>query len=465
MVKIMVVDDEQSICWAFEQFLKGEGYVPVVSRSVKDALEKLSTEKPDIVFMDIKMPGDMDGLDALEEMKKIDPDVYVIIMTAYGTMQTAIRAIQLGAFDHILKPLDLTQIKLIIEKALKIRRQSRELQLLRSEVLGEYHKDNIVGKSPQMQEIYKLIGMLTTNDVTVLIQGETGVGKELVAKAIHYNSPRRDKPFVAVNCAALTESLLESELFGHEKGAFTGAVSTKLGKFEVAGEGTIFLDEIGDISHKMQTQLLRVLDNKTFERVGSNKPQIVRARIIASTNKDLEKAVKDGSFRADLYYRLKVFSIYIPPLRERKEDIPLLVQHFIRMYNEKFGKQIEGVDDRVMRILMEHDWEGNVRELENLIKSAMIVCKGNLILPEHIPLNKHRIDLGEYYPDLNKALDRVLQEKINSGSSKPYDEITEYVQSYIVNKTIERYENNQVKAASVLGISRTTLRKKAKIDR
>jgi len=463
MSKILVVDDEEKVCWAFEQFLKEEGHAAIIASNAQEALEKLDSEVPELVIMDIRMPGQMDGLDALAEMKRLDPDIYVIIMTAYGTMQTAIKAMQAGAYDYIVKPLDLDQVKLVIERALKARKQSQELTLLRSEMISKYQKDNIVGSSPKMQEIYKLIGTLTTNDVTVLIEGETGVGKELVAKAIHYNSNRRDKPFIAVNCAALTESLLESELFGHDKGSFTGAVIQKQGKFEVVQDGTILLDEIGDISPNMQTKLLRVLDKREFERVGSNKPLRMDARIIALTNRDLSAEVKAGNFRADLYYRLRVIHIYIPPLRERKEDIPLLVQHFIDMSNENLGKHIRDANDKVMEILMDYDWQGNVRELENIIKSAAVLCKGDIILLEHLPESiKKPLSQASIYTAFDSAINNTFMEKIRSGSHNPYDEITEHVSNYLVQMAIGQSDQNQVKAASILGISRTTLRKKMK---
>jgi len=463
MSKILIVDDEEKVCWAFEQFLKEEGYTAVIASNAQEALEKLTSEIPDLVIMDIKMPGQMDGLDALAEMRRLMPDVYVIIMTAYGTMQTAIKAMQSGAYDYIVKPLDLDQVKLVIERALKARKQSQELTLLRSEVIGKYQKDNIVGNSPKMQEIYKLIGTLTTNDVSVLIEGETGVGKELVAKAIHYNSTRKDKPFIAVNCTALTESLLESELFGHDKGSFTGAIIQKQGKFEVVQNGTIMLDEIGDISPNMQTRLLRVLDKREFERVGSNKPLKMDARIITLTNKDLSAEVKAGKFRADLYYRLKVMHIYIPPLRERKEDIPLLVRHFIEMSNENFDKHIKDVSDGAMETLIAYDWQGNVRELENIVKSSVVLCKGDVILPEHLPerIKKSSSQLSGY-EILDSAIASTFVDKIRSGSTNPYDEITEHVSSYIVQMALNQFDQNQVKAASMLGISRTTLRKKMK---
>jgi len=334
MSKILVADDEEKVCWAFEQFLKEEGHTPLIASNAQEALEKMTQEKPDLIIMDIQMPGQLNGLEALIEMKELDPEAYIIIMTAHGNMQTAIEAMRSGAYDYITKPPDLDQLSVVIQRALESQKLSRDLTLLRSEVMGKYQKENIVGKSQKMQDVYKLIGTLTTNDVTVLIEGETGVGKELVAKAIHYNSSRRDKPFITVTCAALTETLLESELFGHEKGAFTGAISQKQGKFEVVQDGTLFLDEIGDISPSIQTKLLRVLDDREFERVGSNKTLRMSARVIAATNRDIEEAVQGDQFREDLYYRLKVVSVHIPPLRQRKEDIPLLVRHFMEVSNQ-----------------------------------------------------------------------------------------------------------------------------------
>ena len=462
MSKILVVDDEEKVCWAFEQFLGDEGYNSLIASSAHEALEKVTAEKPDLVIMDIRMPGEMNGLEALAEMKKLDPEVYVIIMTAYGNMQTTIEAMQSGAYDYIIKPLDLDQVRVVIERALRSQKLSKELTLLRSEVMGKYQKDNIIGKSSQIQDIYKLIGTLTTSDVTVLIEGETGVGKELVAKAIHYNSLRRDKPFITVSCAALTETLLESELFGHEKGAFTGAIDQKQGKFEVVQDGTLFLDEIGDISPNIQTKLLRVLDDREFERVGSNKTLRMSARIIAATNTDMARAVQTRRFREDLYYRLKVVSIRIPPLRERKEDIPLLVRHFVDMSNQELSRQVKGIDPRVMELLVDHDWPGNVRELENVIKSAAVLCRGDVILSEHLPQRITRISQEPGYAALEAAVGETLREKIRSGTLKPYDEITEYVDRLLVEMALQQADQNQVKAAEMLGISRTTLRKKMK---
>ncbi len=460
MSKILVVDDEEKVCWAFEQFLGQEGHSPLIASNAQEALEKVTTEKPDLVIMDIRMPGQMNGLEALAEMKRLDSEVYVIIMTAHGNMQTAIEAMQSGAYDYIIKPLDLDQVSVVIQKALKAQKRSRELTLLRSEVMGKYQKDNIVGKSPQMQDIYKQIGTLTTNDVTVLIEGETGVGKEVVAKAFHSNSPRKDKPFINVSCAALTETLLGSELFGHERGAFTGAIDQKQGKFEVVQDGTLFLDEIGDISPKIQTKLLRVLDHREFERVGSHNTLKMSARIIAATNKDVARAVQEDIFREDLYYRLKVVSIRIPPLRERKEDIPLLVRHFVGVANQELNKQIKGVDPATMELMLVHHWPGNVRELENAIRSAVVSCREDVLLPEHLPSRITRISQEPGYAALEAALEEIFREKIKTGASNPYDEITEYVDRFLVERGLQQADQNQVKAAELLGISRTTLRKK-----
>jgi nitrogen regulation protein NR(I) len=464
MSRILVVDDEEKVCWAFQQFLEEEGHVPLIASTAQEAIEKAESENPDLVIMDIRMPGEMNGLEALPEIKRINPDIYVIMMTAYGDMQTAIEAMQSGAYDYIIKPIDLDQIGVVIDKALKSQKQSRELNLLRSEVMGKYQRDKIVGKSPQMQDIYKLIGTLTTNDITVLIEGETGVGKELIAKAIHYNSSRKDKPFIAVNCAALTESLLESELFGHEKGAFTGATSQKQGKFEIVQEGTLFLDEVGDIPPNIQTKLLRVLDHGEFERVGSNKILNMSARIISATNRDLAEAVESGRFRKDLYYRLKVVSIYIPPLRDRKQDIPLLVRQFVGICNRELNKQIKGVDPNTMEHLLAYNWHGNVRELENTIKSAAVLCRGDVILPEHLPPKIIRTSREPSYVSLESALEKIFTSKIRSGVSNPYDEITKYVDKFLVELGLQQAEQNQVKAAELLGISRTTLRKKMEMD-
>lgn len=462
MSKILVVDDEERVCWAFEQFLKEEGYIPLIASNAQEALAKVTVEKPDLVIMDIRMPGQLNGLEALIEMKKRDPGIYVIMMTAYSNMQTTIEAMQSGAYDYIIKPPDLDQVRVVIQRALKSRKLSRDLTLSPSEMMSKYQRDNIVGQSQQMQDIYKLIGTLTTNDVTVLIEGETGVGKELVAKAIHYNSFRRDRPFIIVNCAALTETLLESELFGHEKGAFTGATSQKQGKFEIVRDGTLFLDEIGDISPDTQTKLLRVLDDGEFERVGSNRTLRMSARIIAATNRDMDGAVRAGHFREDLYYRLKVVGIHIPPLRERKEDIPLLMQHFMDISNQELNKQIKGVHPGVMELLLAHNWPGNVRELENVSKSVAVLCRGDVILPEHLPLGITRISQEPGYAALEAALEEIIREEINSRAANPYKEITEYVDRFLVETALREADQNQVKAAELLGISRTTLRKKTK---
>jgi len=462
MSKILVADDEEKVCWAFEQFLKAEGHTPLIASNAQEALEKTAQEKPDLIIMDIRMPGQLNGLEALAEIKRLDPESYVIIMTAHGNMQTAIEAMKFGAYDYITKPPDLDQLSAVIQRALESQKLSRDLTLLRSEVMGRYQKDNIIGKSPKIQEIYKLIGTLATNDIAVLIEGETGVGKELVSKAIHYNSSRSDRPFITVNCAALTETLLESELFGHEKGSFTGAIGQKQGKFEIVQDGTLFLDEIGDISPNIQTKLLRVLHDGEFERVGSNRTLKMSARVIAATNMNIEEAVQSRRFREDLYYRLKVVSIHIPPLRQRKEDIPLLVRHFLEISNRELNRQIKGVEPQAMELLLDHDWPGNVRELENAIKSAAVLCRGDVILPEHLPSKITRISQEPIYAALEAALGEIFKEKIKSGEPAPYEQIVEYISELLVEMALQQVDQNQVKASELLGISRTTVRKKMK---
>ena len=387
MNKILIIDDDDKICYAFREFLLVEGYHPLVASNAAEGIEIIREEEPDVVFMDIRMPGS-DGFEALRTLRASLSKTKIILMTAHGSMQTTIQAIQMGAFDYMSKPLDIHVVKRVLQKALNAKRleEARGLQI--AGVPEDYQLHNIVGKSMPMQEAFKLIGLVTTNDVTVLIQGESGVGKELVAKAIHYNGSRKDQPFVAVNLNAMPEGLAETELFGHEKGAFTGAVDRRLGKFELAGTGTIFLDEIGDLAFSLQVKLLRVLQERCFERVGSNLAILSQARVIAATHKNLEEEVKMGRFREDLYYRLKVITIPLSPLRERVEDIPDLVSHFLAKVNHEFGRNIRGLDQRALKVLMDYSWPGNVRELENVVKRAVVLTHGEFVgldsLPEEV---------------------------------------------------------------------------------
>lgn len=383
-VRILIVDDDDKIVFAFREVLKKEGYKSIVARNGEEGLEKVSTMSPDVVFMDITMPK-VDGLDALRRIKEQNPFIPVIIITGYGTMQTAIKAMQLGAFEYLTKPLDVDKIREVTRRALA----STQSPMVAAEQRASFkadivHRYELVGNSAAMQEIYKLIGSISTtpNHTSVLIIGESGTGKELVARAIQSNSANANEPFVGINCTVLPETLLESELFGHEKSAFTGAGERKLGKFEIARGGTIFLDEIGNLSANLQQKLLRVLQEREFERVGGNEPIHVEGRFIAATNLDIENEVKKGNFREDLFYRLNVVAIHVPPLRERKEDIPLLANYFLSRYNDQIKKSVKGFSDKAMALLQAYAYPGNVRELENLIERAVMLTRGEVILPD-----------------------------------------------------------------------------------
>lgn len=380
--KFMIVDDDEEILHAFQEVLKKEGYHGTVARSGQEALKKISTEKPDVVFMDIAMPK-LNGLEVLNELKQRNHDMPVILITGYGTMQTAVKAMQLGAFEYLTKPVDIDKVRQVAKRALLSRQTGTtfERTILKAEFSDRYE---IVGQSKQMLEVYKLIGSISTtpNHTSVLILGESGTGKELVARAIHTYSHQGSEPFVGINCTGLPETLLESELFGHERGAFTGAVERKLGKFEVAGSGTIFLDEIGSLSSTLQQKLLRVVQERELEHLGGNQSIRVTARFIAATNRDLTEAVQDGSFREDLFFRLNVVTITLPPLRERRDDIPVLANYFLSKYNERLKKSITGYSREAMDRLMTYSFPGNVRELENLIERQVMLTNGNCILAD-----------------------------------------------------------------------------------
>ena len=379
--KILVVDDDEKILFAFRQVFTREGYLCIVAKNGPEALERMASEKPEIIFMDIAMPG-LDGLETLKRMKVQSATVPVIMITGHGTMQTAIKAIQLGAFDYLTKPFDITKVRDIVRRVLSSAQfQEAKHLTFKAEYSDRYE---LIGNSGGMQEVYKLIGSISTtpNHTSVLIVGESGTGKELVARAIHAHSSNSREPFIGINCTVLPETLLESELFGHEKGAFTGAVEKKIGKFEVAQGGTIFLDEIGDLSASFQQKLLRVLQEREFERVGGNEIIHVEGRFITATNRDIEYDVKQGKFRKDLFYRFNVVTIPLPPLRERKGDVPLLANYFLSRYNIQLKKNVKGFSNESMSLLVSYPYPGNVRELENLIERAVMLTKGDLILPE-----------------------------------------------------------------------------------
>ncbi|MFI5251334.1 MAG: sigma-54-dependent transcriptional regulator [Bacteroidota bacterium] len=381
---ILIVDDDENILYAFQKVFKPEGYQCLTASNGEDAVNIVSSESPDIVFMDITMPK-LDGLEALKQMKNINPLMPVILVTGFGTMQTAVKAIQLGAFDYLTKPLDVKKIREITKKVLassdvNVSPQKEEF-ILKGDVIDRYE---LIGNSQPMQEVYKLIGSISTtpNHTSVLLLGESGTGKELVARAIHANGTHAKEPFIAINCTALPDSLLESELFGHEKGAFTGAGDRKLGKFEIARNGTIFLDEIGTLSPNLQKKLLRVLQEREFERVGGNNHIQVEARFITATNLDLLAEVKKKIFREDLYFRLNVALVQLPPLRDRMDDVPLLANYFLSKFNGQLSKSIKGFSEEAISTLQAYTYPGNVRELENIMERAVMLTKGEIILPD-----------------------------------------------------------------------------------
>ncbi len=381
---ILIVDDEQVVRDSLSKWFREDGYTVSVAASAAEALQQLQVQRWDIILLDIKMPG-MDGMELQLRIKEIDPTPTIIFITAHATVDTAVKALKEGAFDYVTKPVDPDYLSHLVSNALKQRSLASENVKLKEQISEFCKADEIIGESPQMHKVYEMIQTVAKTDTTVMIRGESGTGKELIARAIHSNSNRRYFPIVAVNCGGLPEGILESELFGHERGAFTGAQYKRKGKLELADGGTLFLDEVGNIDAKTQMDLLRAIETKQFTRVGGNEIIKVDFRVICATNKDLEKAVSDGTFREDLYYRLNVFTIFIPPLRERKGDIPVLANFFVRKYARAMGKSIDSISPEAMDTLVRYNWPGNVRELENAVERAMVVGKSPAIRPEDLP--------------------------------------------------------------------------------
>ncbi|MCB0284652.1 MAG: sigma-54-dependent Fis family transcriptional regulator [Calditrichaeota bacterium] len=439
--KILVTDDDAKILFAFKEVLQKDGHEYLKASTAAEGLLLVETEKPDIIFMDINMPG-MDGLQALQQIKHIDEALPVVIITGEGTMQTAIKAMQYGAFQYLLKPLSIKTIRD------EIARVAISIESYKKNYSFGKESDNryqLIGNDPQMHEIYKMIGSVSTTDnhTNVLITGETGTGKELIARAIHSNSINKDEPFIAINCTALPENLLESELFGHEKGAFTGAYNRKIGKFEQAAEGTIFLDEIGDLSLGLQKKLLRVLQEREFERLGENGLIPVKARFITATNQDLSSKIKNDAFRKDLYYRLNVVNIKVPPLRNRKTDIIILANFFLARYARKLGKQINLISDGAMAKLEAYDYPGNIRELENIIERAVMLSRSNVILPYAIA-NLSEDESGQ---DSNFLVD---QKDFNLAR----DTILNNFEKQFISARLKETDGNVSKAAKIANMSR-----------
>jgi DNA-binding NtrC family response regulator len=437
--KILVVDDEEHMCWALERAMRQEGYQVFTATRGQQGLDLIREEAPSLMILDLKMP-EMDGMEVLQRAKEIHPKLPVIILTAHGTIETAIEAMKIGAADFITKPFDLDELKIVIKKALMISQLVTEVSFLRSELTKRYGK--IIGQSQAMKEVRDLIDRVALANATVLITGESGTGKEVAAVAIHQASPRRDQAFVAVNCAALPEHLLESELFGHEKGAFTGAVARKMGRFELADKGTIFLDEIAEMPLNMQAKLLRFLQEKTFERVGGTCTLRVDVRVIAATNRNIMEAIRKGDFREDLYYRLNVIPIHLPPLRERREDISLLADHFLRKFQPTY--LVNRINPAAMDLLTKYHWPGNIRELQNVIERAAIICHGGEIMPDNLPKEL-------------QTPQKVISESIAVVNFPEGGLSLEDVEKQLIVKALEQSSGNQTRAANLLGITRSAL--------
>jgi nitrogen regulation protein NR(I) len=458
MKRILVVDDEKGVCYSFKKILGRHGYDVITALSGMEAIEKAVEDPPDLVILDISMP-DLDGLEALRRLKATNPCLTVIMMTAYNTPERAITAMKYGAYDYITKPFDNDQLISLVNKAIMAGNMSSPVALKEDDDTPAQDVDRIVGKSRVMLDIYKKIGQVAESDATVLLTGETGTGKELIARAIYQHSRRVNKPFLPVNCAAIPETLLESELFGHEKGAFTGANARRIGKFEQCNGGTMFLDEVGDMPLSLQAKLLRVLQDGHFQRVGGSELIKSDVRIIAATNKDLETLVSKGRFREDLYWRLNVINIKVPPLRERKDDIDLLIQYFIQRYNKELGREIKGISKETLRMFRNYHWPGNVRQLQSIIYRAMILSKGDIIsFSEAEWLAQTR--LKEKDSDIEKELSDAISKLLHSGEVDIYRKAVSMFEGLLVRKALELTGNNQAMAARLLGISRNTLRDK-----
>ncbi len=448
--KILVVDDEESLREFLEIMLKREGYDITTAENGEVALKHLAKTSYDVVITDLQMPK-VHGMQVLSKAKEMDPELVVIVITAFGSTESAVEAMKLGAYDYITKPFKIDEIKLIIKKALEKRILSRENILLKKELGSKYNFGNLVGSAASMLKIYDLIQRVCETKTNVLITGESGTGKELVAKAVHYNGLLKDKPFVTVNCGAIPENLIESELFGHKKGSFTGAIADKLGLFEVANGGTIFLDEIGEIPLQTQVKLLRVLQEKTFKRVGSTEDITVNIRIMAATNKDLMQEVTQGRFREDLYYRLNVIHIQLPPLREKREDIPILAQHFLEKYNKQLDKDIKKISKEAMDALISYDYPGNVRELENIIERTVSLERGAAILPESLPP-------AIFHPAAAFIRRGGNSEQMITMDGVKLEEIVGNLEKDLIEKALKKAGGVKKKAAKLLGISFRSIR-------
>ncbi len=448
METILIVDDEKNYLVVLEALLGPEGYEILTAGSARDAIRLIQDSDLDLLITDMKMPG-TSGMQLLEESKKIKPDLPVIMMTAYGTIEMAVEAMKKRAYDYITKPFQNEELKLTIKKALENYRLIKENRRLSQALSDRYKYGNIIGKSKPMQRIYEMISKVAQSKASVLITGPSGTGKELIAKAIHYESPRKERPFISVNCGALTETLLESELFGHEKGAFTGALSMKKGRFELADGGTLFLDEVGDMPPPLQVKLLRVLQEMEFERVGGTITIHVDVRVLSASNRNIKEVVAEGNFREDLFYRLNVINIEVPSLRERPEDIRLLVSHFIEKYRQDEGKERIELSPEVWKILYSYSWPGNVRELENVIERAVVLKADRIIgqedLPTELSEKREEVEVERFIP-LNAPLQKTLEQ----------------IEERLIRRALDQCDNVQSHAAEMLGITKSLIQHKMK---
>lgn len=444
MAEILLIDDEKAVRTTLSMFLRKAGYTLDESSNGNDAIDKINHKYYDIVITDLKMKP-IDGMEVLKKTKEINPMTEVMVMTAFGTVESGVEAMKLGAYDYILKPFNKDEFLILVSKALERKKLLTEVEKLQGELKEKYKFENIVGNSTKMLDVLSMVSKVAPMDSTVLINGESGTGKELIANAIHLNSKRKNRSFITINCGAIPENLQESELFGHVRGAFTGAIRDKNGLFHEANGGTLFLDEIGETAQSTQVKILRFLQNGEIRKVGDNDSIQINVRLLAATNKNLENAIKEGIFREDLYYRINVIPIYLPPLREKRDDIPLLVNHFLKKYIKITKKKIDSVSPEALKMLSGYDWPGNVRELENLIERAVILSNHNVILPEDLP-------------------ESICSKQKEMQSVSNFDEectLDKLEKKYILN-ILNNYSWNQKKASAILGISTTTLWRKLK---
>ena len=453
--KILIVDDEESVRYSFRKLFREPGCEIIEASNGLEAISVIKKDLPDLVLMDIEMPG-LNGLEAIQKVKALHPQLPVIIITAFGTTERVIAAMKYGAYEYLEKPFDVGRLKEVVSEALEMKRLSDEDNSMEIHPSDTHTGEQIVGMSSAIKEVYKMIGRVAASDVSVLLTGESGTGKELVAKAIHRYSDRSDKPFIAINCAAIPDSLLESELFGFEKGSFTDASHMKEGKFEMADKGTLFLDEVADMSLTLQAKLLRVLQEGTFERLGSNKVIKVDVRVISATNKNLENAIAGKTFREDLYYRLKVISITLPPLRVHPEDIPLLTNYFLSRHCQEMKKPLVTVPPETMDGLLKYSWPGNVRELENLLKRALLLSKSNIITPDLIQVEMNSKQTTPSAATQNETTS-LIPANMDDYEGRLFKHVIEQIEKDLIEKALAHNNGNQVKTAKLLGISRAML--------